>query len=197
MIVSVPSRVLSLLVASACALCVWASWAPEARADSDLITRVDFLGWSGINPDAFCVRVTDAQKGSTLEVRQIGVPTPVLRVAVSPETESQVFAGAQFAPWSCIVPGAPGIKAPNNWQVFGQPEGGLLRIGVSNGKGSIQIGLVQARLDAVRNAPAKAALRTAYWSPDSMRVVVIVNHLVKGGAWGMDLDEPHGFKIGP
>jgi hypothetical protein len=183
-------------VAVACAMVMTLGYAPEARADRDLITRVQFLGWSGVNPDAFCVKITDAQKGNRLEVRQIGNPKPVVSVAVQPETERQVFAGAQFAPWSCVVPGHPGTKAPNNWQVFGQPEGGVLRIGLSNGRGSIQIGLVQARMDAVRNAPARATLKTAYWSADSMRVVVVVNHLVKGGAWGMDLDEPQGFKVG-
>lgn len=167
----------------------------EAWADDDLVNRVDFLGWSGINADAFCVRVQDPIRGNRLEVRQIGIPTPVVSVPVTPDSERNVFLSAQFAPWSCVVPGAPGTTAPNGWVVFGQAEGMLLRVGVSNGKGSIEIGKVQARVDTVRNTPAKAVLKTAYWTSDSMRVVVIVNQTIKGD-WGMDIDEAYGFKIG-
>ncbi len=169
--------------------------APQARADRDTVTRVDFLGWSGVNPDAFCIRVRDPQRGNRLEVRQIGNPAPVVSVKVAAESERQVFASAQFAPWSCVVPAQAGLKAPNGWLLFGQAEKGYLRIGVSNGKSSIQIGLVQARADVTRGGFARASTRTAYWSADSTRVVVIVNHALKSPTWGMDVDVAQGFKI--
>ncbi len=168
-----------------------------AHADRDLVTRVDFIAWSGINPDTFCVRIRDAQAGNKLEVRQITNPLPVVSVAVTDETEQGVFRGPQFAPWSFIVAGKAGTTAPNGWKVFGQFEraAALFRVGVTNGRQSLEIGRMQPRPDAVGGGFAKATLRTAYWSPDSTRVVVIVNHRT-GGAWPLDLDEPQGFKIG-
>lgn len=182
---------------TAMALCGSVAQERSAHADQDLVTRVDFIAWSGVNPDAFCVRIRDVQAGNKLEVRQIGNPLPMVSVPVTPETESEVFRGPQFAPWSFIIAGAEGTKAPNGWKVFGQFEkqAGLFRVGVTNGRQSLEVGRLQPKPDAVGGGYAKTALRTAWWSPDSTRVVVIVNHRT-GGAWPLDVDEPQGFKIG-
>lgn len=168
-----------------------------AHADRDLVTRVDFIAWSGVNPDTYCVRIRDAQAGNKLEVRQIGNPLPLVSAPVTPETEQGVFRGPQFAPWSFIVAGAQGTKAPNGWKVFGQYErkAALFRVGVTNGRQSLEVGRIQPRADAVSGGYAKPSMRTAWWSPDSKRVVVIINHRT-GGAWPLDLDVPQGFKIG-
>ena len=192
----VPHRILascSGVLAAVIALCL----VQPAHADRDLVTRVDFIGFSGINPDAFCVRVRDGQSGNRLEVRQIGNPLPVVTVPVTPETEQAVLRGPQFSPWSCVVPGKQGTTAPNGWQVFGQFEKSvaLMRIGVSNGRQQLELGRLQGRVDSVSGKYIVAQVRTAWWSPDSLRVVVAVNHRT-GGAWSVDQDEVHGFKIG-
>jgi hypothetical protein len=186
-----------VLLASALAASLSVVSQGTAHADRDLVTRVDFIAWSGVNPDTYCVRIRDAQAGNKLEVRQIGNPVAMASVPVTPDTEQAVFRGPQFAPWSFIVAGKAGTTAPNGWKVFGQFErsAALFRVGVTNGRSSLEVGRMQPRPDAVSGGYAKATLRTAYWSPDSTRVVVIVNHRTSG-AWPLDLDEPQGFKIG-
>jgi hypothetical protein len=167
---------------------------PEARADQNLMTRVEFLGWSGVNADAFLVYVKDPARSDRLEVRQIGNPAPNLAVPVTAENYREVLASQQIAQWSFVVAAYPGVIAPNKWKVFSQQEGMVIRIGVSNGTQSVQIGMLQAKADNQGKA-SKSTLRTAYWSADSKRVVVVVNH-VTGGAWAIDMDEVHGFKVG-
>jgi hypothetical protein len=186
-----------LALASFLALAVVALSATDAYADRDLVTRIDFIAFSGVNPDAFCVRVRDGQSGNRLEVRQIGNPLPVVSVPVTPETEQAVFRGPQFSPWSFVTAAREGKTAPNGWLVFGQFErsAALMRVGVSNGRKQLEVGRVQARLDEVSGKYAATKLRTAWWSPDSLRVVVIINYRTSG-AWSIDQDEVHGFKIG-
>jgi len=158
--------------------------------------RVQFIGWSGVNPDTFAVKIVDANKGNRLEIRQLANPIPLLKVKVKPNKEREVLASKQFEQWSFIIAGAPGLKAPNGWEVFGQREGGLLRIGLSNGRDSMELGRVQARSDSASGTFATATVKNAYWAPDSMRVVVIVNQRNSSGGWSMDRDDAHGFKIG-
>ena len=188
---------MSLLCGGLAAVLLIVGTQQTAFADRDLVTRVEAIAWSGVNPDAYCVRIRDAQKGDKLQVRQIGNPMPLVSVVVTPETERQVFQSAQFAPWSFVVGVHAGMTAPNGWKVFGQFERSvaLLRIGVTNGRASMEIGKVQVRADPVSGGYAKAAVRTAYWSPDSMRVIVIVNHRITSSAWGLDQDEAQAFKV--
>ena len=179
-------------------LCVTACLAMQdsASAGRSSTSQVQFLAWSGVNPDTYALKIIDKNKGNRFEIRQLGNPIPILKVKVKPEKEREVFAGQKFSQWSFTVPGAAGLEAPNGWSVFGQRDGSLLRIGLSNGRDSMELGRVQARPDSASGTFAKTTLRTAYWAPDSMRVVVVVNQRNSSGGWQMDKDEAHGFKLG-
>ncbi len=186
---------LGAAVASTCFALALSLVAGPAQAGRQRVNEIQFMAWSGVNPDTFCIRVVDPSKGNRLEVRQIGNPIPLLKLDVKPEQEREVFGSQQFAQWSFITPGVQGLTAPNGWAVFGQREGQLFRIGLSNGRDTMELGRVQARPDSATNTFAKTNLRTAYWSPDSLRVVVIVTQSNDDGGWSMSIDEAHGFKL--
>lgn len=167
----------------------------EVSADQDLVVRVQFLRWSGINPDVFLVRQLDAVRGNKLEVRQCGNPAPILSIEAPPEEEAKIVNGGQLQPYSFVVGAFAGTKAPNGWKVFAQKEGTLMRIGLASGAQTMQLGVLQAKTDAQSGGHVDMEMTTAYWSEDSHRVVVIVKHKTTG-AWAMDIEEAHGFKIG-
>lgn len=167
----------------------------EVSADQDLVVRVQFLRWSGVNPDVFLVRVLDAVRGNKLEVRQCGNPMPLVSVIAPPEEEAKIVAGPQLQPYAFVVGAFAGTKAPNGWKVFGQKEGNLMRVGLASGAQAMQLGVLQAKSDPQSGKYADIEMTTAYWSEDSRRVVVIVKHKTTG-AWAMDVEEAHGFKIG-
>ncbi len=156
---------------------------------------VKFMAWSGTNPDIFCVRVSDKDKGNRFEIHQIGTPKPLEKVKVKPEQEREVF-NKRFADYSFIVPGTPGMTAPNGWQIFGQFEQKVLRIGISDGRTSRELGRVAARPDSASGSFAKVSLQRALWSPDSMRVVAVVRQYNKVQGFLLDIEQSFGFKIG-
>lgn len=188
----------ALVVALACVFsAAWSVASPGVvSADQDLVVRMEVLRWSGINPDMFLVRVSDRVRGNKLEVRQCGNPAALVSQPVEAGEEGKVVAGELFAPYSFVVGLKSGLTAPNGWKVFGQKEAnGLMRIGLASGSQAMQLGVLQAKVDPQTGKQAAIELTNAYWSLDSMRVVVVVNQKTTG-AWAIDLDEVHGFKIG-
>lgn len=171
--------------------------APSAvSADQDLVVRMELLRWSGVNPDIFLVRVSDRVRGNKLEVRQCGNPVALVSQPVEPADEGKILAGDAFSPYSFVVGVKTGLVASNGWRVFGQKEAnGVLRIGVASGQQALQLGVVQARVDPQTGKQASIELTNAFWSPDSLRVSAVVTQKTTG-AWAIDVDEMHAFKIG-
>lgn len=167
----------------------------DALASRTRQTRVRFLAWSGVNPDNYLIRHEDPTRGNRLEIRQIGNPMPMDKIDVKPEQEAQVIGSQRLAAWSFIVPGHAGLTAPNGWQIFGQQEGQILRIGLSNGKDAMELGRVQARPDTGSGTFAKTRISNAAWAPDSMRVIAMVHQYNQVADFTLDVEEAHGFSL--
>lgn len=169
----------------------------EALAGRSLKRSAQFIAWSGSNPDIFCMKYVNPQKGNTLEVAQLGVPKPLESMKnLRPDQEKMVFE-RRFADYDLIVPGNMGLKAPNGWEVFGQYEASknVLRVGLSNGRDAMELGRVQARPDTASNTHAQARVTNAAWTQDSMRVVVIINQFNNVSGFTLDRDEIRGFDL--
>lgn len=189
-------RALGALGAGAAALATGLTLAPaRAWADRDSVVRVQFVGWSSLNPDTYLLRMIDSDRGNRVEIRQVNNPKPTAVVPTTPRTINTVLGSEQFLQWdfdSTSV--ASGLTAPNGWVLRAKEQPGYTGIVLSNGKATRQLSAIPNKPDAL-GGYAKATLSTAYWTKDSSRVVVVINHL-KGGSWGLDVDEAFGYKLG-
>lgn len=174
-------RMLQILAVAAClaaAACVAVSAAPtEVLAqDADVIT-IEFIGF-GVNPDFYAIVQGSKNAGKSLVIYQIGGQAPILVYPLKGKSVAKILKSKEVAPYN--IQTAPetyvtGFTAPAGYQLGGMVIGETLQLTLSAGDKTKNLGYAPIFSNSTKTKFAQVRIKNAYWSPDSKRVIIILN----------------------
>jgi hypothetical protein len=191
-------RILFSLVACVCLAgvsFVAMTMAPvEAHAqDTDKVT-VEFVGFGAIN-DFYAVVQGSELAGKSLVIYQVGGQGPVLVYPLKKVSLQKALASKEVAPYGIQAGHASGLVSPAGWQLGGMVVGENLQLTLSAGGQSMTLGISPLFTSADKKKTAEVKIKDAFWTPDSKKLVIIINQKLDGD-WAIDSDMVMAYTLG-
>ena len=182
---------LAVAVCLAAAACVAVSAAPAdvLAQDTDVIT-MEFVGF-GANPDFYAVVQGSKLSGKSLVINQIGAQAPVLVYPLKGKSVAKVLKSKEVAPYNIQTTQesqVAGFVSPVGFQLGGMVVGGNLQLTLSAGDQTMTLGYAPIFSNATKTKYAEVRIKNAYWTPDSKRVVIILNQNLADADWPINTD---------
>ena len=178
---------LAMVACAACACIAVATHAPTVALaqDTDVIT-MEFVGF-GINPDFYAIVQGSKLSGKSLVIYQIGGQGPILVYPLEGKSVSKALKSKQVAPYGIQAGHIEGLQAPAGFILGGMVIGENLQLTLSAGGQSSTLGYAQIFANPTKTKMATISIKNAFWTPDSKRVVIILNQKLDGD-WPVNSD---------
>ncbi len=189
-------QVIAIAACLACAgfIAVSANPADVLAQDTDKIT-MEFIGF-GANPDFYAIVQGSKLSGKSLVIYKVGGQGPTLVYPLRGITLAQALSSKEVAPYGIQADNyAAGMKAPAGYQLGGMVIGENLQLTLSAGEQQMTLGYAAIFSDPTRKKTAQVRIKSAYWTADSKRVVIILNQQLDGD-WPVDTDMVAAFTLG-
>ena len=190
----------SLLVAMclACAGLFAISVAPSevSAQDTDTIT-MEFIGF-GVNPDFYAIVQGSKLSGKSLVIYKVGGKGPSLVYPLSSTSLEKALKSKEVAPFHIQTDPSTykaGAVAPAGFQLGGMVIGENLQLTLSAGDQSMTLGYAQIFSNPLKTKQAQISIKNAFWTPDSKRVVIILNQKLDGD-WPVNTDMVAAYTLG-
>ncbi|MFA5623443.1 MAG: hypothetical protein WC966_00085 [Bradymonadales bacterium] len=165
----------------------------EASAqDADKIT-MEFVGF-GVNPDFYAVVQGSKLSGHSLVIYKIGGTGPTLVVPLQGINLQKALQSPAVAPYAISQTGVAGFVAPAGYTLGGQVIGENLQLTLSAGDQSMTLGYATVFSNTAKTKYAAVSIKNAFWTPDSKRVVIILNQKLDDN-WSIDTDMVAAFSL--
>lgn len=166
----------------------------EAQAqDTDKIT-MHFVGF-GANPDFYAVVQGSKLSGQSLVIYKIGGQAPSLVYPLMGVSLEKALNSKEVAPYGIQLGHSTGMMAPAGYQLGGMVIGENLQLTLSVGEESMTLGYATIFSDPMKRKQAQINIQNVYWTPDSKRVVIILNQKLDGD-WPVDTDMVAAYILG-
>ncbi len=166
----------------------------EAQAqDTDKIT-MDFVGF-GVNPDFYAIVQGSQLAGKSLVIYKVGGQGPVLVYPLKGVSLDKALASKEVAPYGIRGGHHEGMVSPVGWQLGGMVIGENLQLTLSAGGQSMTLGYAALFTSPSKKKVAAVSIKSAYWTPDSKKLVIILNQKLDGD-WSMDSDMVAAYTLG-
>lgn len=175
----------SLCLAAAGWLAVSAAPAEVLAQDTDKIT-MQFLGF-GANPDFYALVQGSNLSGKSLVIYQVGGQGPKVVYPLKGTTLEKALASKEIAPYGINANYVAGMKAPAGFTLGGMVIGENMQLTLSAGEQSMTLGYAQIFTNPTKTKVAQISIVNAFWTPDSKRVVIVLNQKLDGD-WPVDTD---------
>ena len=188
----------SLLVAMCltCAGLFAISVAPSevSAQDTDTIT-MEFIGF-GVNPDFYAIVQGSKLSGKSLVIYKVGGKGPSLVYPLAGVSLDKALNSREVAPFGIQKgSGVASMVAPAGYQLGGMVIGENLQLTLSAGGQSMTLGYAQIFSNPLKTKQAQISIKGAFWTPDSKRVVIILNQKLDGD-WPVDTDMVAAYTLG-
>lgn len=159
-----------------------------AIAGHDLVRTIEFIGFTS-DARHFLIKITDADTGDFLSLRSFETGKQVKAVPIESKKEQKKTIEDAKRRFKIVDKGTEGLAAPDGrHSLAGATQGGRFILNVLRGERTAR--LKEMKLETGKHGPAQASLKTAYWSKDGHRVVVIIHKRLED-EYGMDADEAY------
>ena len=194
-------RMVQILAVAAClaaAACVAVSAAPtEVLAQDTGVITMEFVGF-GINPDFYAIVQGSKLSGKSLVIYQIGGQAPILVYPLKGKSVAKILKSKEVAPYN--IQTSPesyvsGFTAPAGYKLGGMVIGETLQLTLSAGEKSQNLGYAPIFSNPTKSKFAEVRIKNAYWSPDSKRVIIILNQKLDGD-WPVNTDLIAAYNLG-
>lgn len=167
----------------------------EAQAqDTDKVT-MEFVGF-GFNPDFYAVVQGSKLAGQSLVIYKVGGQGPTLVYPLrNGVTLAKALASKEVAPYAIQAGHVQGFTSPVGWQLGGQVIGENLQLTLSASGQTMTLGYALLFTSPDKKKVAQASIKNVYWTPDSKRVVIILNQKLDGD-WAVDSDMVAAYLLG-
>ena len=189
-------RNIAIATCFACAGIIAIATAPaEVQAqDTDKIS-MEFIGF-GANPDFYALVQGSKLSGQSLVIYKIGGQGPTLVYPLTGGvTLQKALASKEVAPYGIKAGHVAGMAAPAGYQLGGMVVGENLQLTLSAGGQSMTLGYAPVFANPTKTKYAQISIKNAFWTPDSKRVVIILNQQLDGD-WPVDTDVVAAFTLG-
>ena len=188
-------RIVLFAVCLACAGLFAISFAPaEVTAqDTDVIT-MEFVGF-GVNPDFYAIVQGSRLSGKSLVIYKVGGQGPSLVYPLAKASLDKALRSKEVAPFGIQANYVPGMVAPAGYQLGGMVIGENLQLTLSAGGQSMTLGYAQIFSNPLKTKQATITIKNAFWTPDSKRVVIILNQTLDGD-WPVNTDMVAAYSLG-
>ena len=164
--------------------------------DTDVIT-MEFVGF-GINPDFYAIVQGSKLSGKSLVIYKVGGKGPSLVYPLAKTSLEKALRSKEVAPFG--IQTSPesyksGVVAPAGYQLGGMVIGENLQLTLSAGGQSMTLGYAQIFSNPLKTKQAAISIKGAFWTPDSKRVVIILNQKLDGD-WPVDSDMVAAYSLG-
>jgi len=153
--------------------------------DTDRIT-MDFVGF-GFNPDFYAVVQGSKLAGQSLVIYKIGGQGPTLVYPLAGTSLQKALNSREVAPYGIQANHVAGMVAPAGFQLGGMIIGENLQLTLSAGGQSMTLGYATIFTNPLKTKVAEISIKDAFWTPDSKRVVIILNQKLDGD-WPVNTD---------
>ncbi|MCL2326750.1 MAG: hypothetical protein FWC40_09700 [Proteobacteria bacterium] len=153
--------------------------------DTDRIT-MDFVGF-GFNPDFYAVVQSSRLAGQSLVIYKIGGQGPTLVYPLAGTSLQKALTSREVAPYGIQANHVAGMTAPAGFQLGGMIIGENLQLTLSAGDQSMTLGYATIFGTPRKDKFAQISIKNAFWTPDSRRVVIVLNQKLDGD-WPVDTD---------
>lgn len=164
-----------------------------AQEGTDVIT-MEFVGF-GSNPDFYAIVQGSKLSGKSLVIYQIGASTPTLVYPLKSKSVEKALASKEVAPYGIQATQVAGLQAPAGYTLGGMVIGETMQLTLNAGNQSSTLGYAPLFTDPTKTKVAQASIKNAYWTPDSKRVVIILNQKLTGD-WAVDTDIVAAYTLG-
>ena len=188
-------RHIAIAACLACASIVAVAAAPaEVHAqDTDKIT-MEFIGF-GANPDFYAIVQGSKLSGQSLVIYKVGGQGPTLVYPLAGTSLQKALASKEVAPYGIHANHVAGMAAPAGYQLGGMLIGENLQLTLSAGGQTMTLGYAPIFANPTKSKYAQISIKNAFWTPDSKRVVIILNQNLDGD-WPVDTDVVAAFTLG-
>jgi len=159
-----------------------------ARADRDLRRTLEFLGFSD-DGARYLLKVSDANSGDALSVRSFATGKAEKTIPLADRATEKQTIDATKRKYRITDPGADAVQSPDGrYTLLVLPKGMRTEIRAMRGEKRA----VLKSLDATPGpeGPPKVTLKSAFWTQDGRRVVVVLHRTLRGDDY-IDADEAH------
>lgn len=188
-------RNIAIAACLACAGMIAVAAAPtEVQAqDTDKIT-MEFIGF-GANPDFYAIVQGSKLSGQSLVIYKVGGQGPTLVYPLAGTSLQKALASKEVAPYGIQAGHVAGMVAPAGYQLGGMVIGENLQLTLSAGGQTMTLGYAPIFANPTKSQFAQISIKNAFWTPDSKRVVIILNQKLDGD-WPVDTDVVAAFTLG-
>jgi len=180
------------LTAAAC-VAVSAAPAEVLAQDTDVIT-MEFVGF-GANPDFYAVVQGSKLSGKSLVIYQVGGQGPLLVYPLNGKSVAKILKSKEVAPYNIQTDTAvSGYTAPAGFRLGGMIIGENMQLTLSAGDQSMTLGYAPIFANPTKTKFAEIRIKSAYWTPDSKYVVIILNQKLDGD-WPVNTDLVAAYKL--
>ena len=194
------TRFLSHLGGAMTAICLaCASLFPIVTAPQDAVAQdadkitIEFIGF-GANPDFYAVLQGSKLSGKSLVIYQIGGQGPKLVYPLAKNSLAAALQSKEVAPFGIQANYVPGMTAPAGYQLGGMVIGENLQLTLSASGQSMTLGYAPIFSNPTKTKVAQISIVNAFWTPDSKRVVILLNQKLDGD-WPVDTDVVAAFTL--
>ena len=161
--------------------------------DTDVIT-MEFIGF-GANPDYYAVVQGSKLSGKSLVIYQMGGNGPTLVYPLKGKNVDKALKSKEVAPYGIQFNHVTGATAPAGYSLSGLIRGENMELTLVAGTQSSTLGYAVIFSDPTKTKVAKVTIKNVYWTPDSKRVVIILNQKLDGD-WAVDTDIVAAYTLG-
>jgi hypothetical protein len=167
----------------------------DDRESSTATVTVRFWAFSS-NPEFYAYQTTNHLDEEAFFVGQVDNPDPVYTEAATEDRGIRdiLISREVRDRYGWNADGAPGNPSPSGFtEILVLENGPVLQVTARQGRASNPLGTIN-RLATDTGAFAEYSIRDVYWSPEET-VAVVVLHQEVGGAWPLEVDTAHGFRV--
>ena len=190
------SVLIAICLAFAGLLAVSVAPAEVSAQDTDVIT-MEFVGF-GANPDFYAIVQSSKLSGKSLVIYKVGGKGPSLVYPLSSTSLEKALKSKEVAPFHMQTdPGTyvSGVVAPAGFKLGGMVIGENLQLTLSAGDQSMTLGYALIFSNPLKTKMAQISIKNAFWTPDSKRVVIILNQKLDGD-WPVNTDMVAAYTLG-
>ena len=190
-------KILSSVVVAACLACagfaaVSSSPADAVAQDTDKIT-MDFVGF-GFNPDFYAIVQGSKLSGKSLVIYKVGGQGPTLVYPLNGSSLEKALKSKEVSVYGINGNYVPGLVAPAGYQLGGMVIGENMQLTLSAGEQSMTLGYAPIFSNPTKTKVAQISIKNAFWTPDSKRVVILLNQKLDGD-WPVNTDVVAAFAL--
>ncbi|MBQ9395716.1 MAG: hypothetical protein IJU23_09420 [Proteobacteria bacterium] len=160
--------------------------------DTDKIT-MEFLGF-GANPDFYAIVQSSKLSGKSLVIYKIGGQGPSLVYPLKSTSLEAALKSKEVSVFGIQGGYTAGVVAPAGYTLGGMVIGENLQLTLSAGTDSMTLGYAPVYTNPTKTKVAAISIKNAFWTPDSKRVVILLNQKLDGD-WPVDTDIVAAFSL--